>query len=130
LPTVARALLFPFLQCNIDNDSILIPGNSQAIPQITDDFHSLEDVGWYGSAFMLTTCAFQLMFGKLYTFFSVKAIFMATVVVFEAGSALCGAAPNSVAFIIGRAIAGVGSAGIFSGVVSCICPPVLARNGY
>lgn len=24
-----------------------------AIPKITDDFHSLSDVGWYGSAFLL-----------------------------------------------------------------------------
>lgn len=24
-----------------------------AIPRITDDFHSLGDVGWYGSAFLL-----------------------------------------------------------------------------
>lgn len=35
--------------------------------------------------------------------------------IFELGSALCGAAPSSVCFIIGRAIAGLGSAGIFAG---------------
>lgn len=34
---------------------------------------------------------------------------------FEAGSAICGAAPNSVIFIVGRAIAGMASAGIFTG---------------
>lgn len=34
---------------------------------------------------------------------------------FEIGSLLCGAAPNSNAFITGRAVAGLGSAGIFSG---------------
>ncbi|KAK7966131.1 uncharacterized protein PG986_000408 [Apiospora aurea] len=93
---------------------------STAIPQITDDFHSLPDVGWYGSAYLLTTCSFQLMFGKLYTFFSVKNVFLATVVLFEVGSAICGAAPSSVVFIIGRAIAGVGAAGIFSGVITII----------
>ncbi|KAK6848915.1 efflux pump aflT [Apiospora arundinis] len=93
---------------------------STAIPQITDDFHSLPDVGWYGSAYLLTTCSFQLMFGKLYTFFSVKNTFLATVVLFEIGSAICGAAPSSVVFIIGRAIAGVGAAGIFSGVIIII----------
>ena len=27
-----------------------------AIPQITSDFHSLEDVGWYGSAYQLARC--------------------------------------------------------------------------
>lgn len=89
-----------------------------AIPQITDDFKSVTDIGWYGSAYLLTTCAFQLLFGKLYSFYSIKATFLTTIILFEVGSAVCGAAPTSVAFIVGRAIAGLGAAGIFSGVVS------------
>lgn len=91
--------------------------SSQAIPQITDDFSSLTDVGWYGSAYLLTCCALQLLFGRIYTFFSIKGTFLASVVLFEAASALCGAAPNSVAFIIGRALSGIGAAGIFAGTV-------------
>ena len=47
---------------------------------------------------------------------------------FEAGSALCGAAPDSVTFIIGRAIAGLGSAGIFSGGMMIILPLVPVRK--
>lgn len=35
-----------------------------AIPKITNEFNSLQDVGWYGSAYLLTTCALQLFFGK------------------------------------------------------------------
>lgn len=27
-----------------------------AIPRITDDFHALNDVGWYASSYLLTTC--------------------------------------------------------------------------
>ncbi|KAB5575545.1 putative MFS aflatoxin efflux pump [Coniochaeta sp. 2T2.1] len=90
---------------------------STAIPQITDDFHSVTDIGWYGSAYLLTNSAFQLMYGKFYTFFSIKATFLAAIALFEVGSAICGAAPNSVAFIIGRAVAGLGSAGIMSGAI-------------
>ena len=86
-----------------------------AIPKITDYFKALDDVGWYGSAYLLTTCAFQLLFGKLYTFFSIKWVYLGAIFVFEVGSVICGAAPTSVALIIGRAVAGVGSAGIFSG---------------
>jgi len=74
-------------------------------------------VGWYGSAYLLTTCAFQLFFGKLYTFLSLKWIYLSAITIFEIGSAVCGAAPNSPALIVGRAIAGLGSAGIFSGAV-------------
>ncbi|GKT40974.1 efflux pump aflT [Colletotrichum spaethianum] len=88
-----------------------------AIPRITDEFHSVTDIGWYGSAYLLTTCAFQLLFGKLYAFFSIKHVFLSSVLLFEVGSALCGAAPSSVAFIIGRAIAGIGGAGIFAGTI-------------
>lgn len=43
-----------------------------AIPRITDDFHSLGDIGWYGSAYMLTTATSQLVFGRLYKFYNMK----------------------------------------------------------
>ncbi|EAL86435.1 hypothetical protein KXV22_005653 [Aspergillus fumigatus] len=93
---------------------------SPAIPQITDEFHSAGDIGWYGTAYLLTNCAFQLLFGKVYTVFSIKATFMTSIVLFEVGSALCGAAPNSIGFILGRAIAGLGSGGIFAGALTVI----------
>ena len=66
---------------------------------------------------MLTCCAFQLLFGKLYKLFSIRVVFLASILVFEVASAICGAAPNSVAFIIGRAICGAGAAGILAGTV-------------
>lgn len=66
---------------------------------------------------MLTACAFQLLLGRIYTFFSPKYVFLTIILIFEIGSAICGAAPNSIAFIIGRAIAGAGSAGIMSGAI-------------
>jgi hypothetical protein len=91
---------------------------STAIPQITNEFNSAGDIGWYGAAYLITSCAFQLVFGKLYTVFSVKVTFLTSILLFEAGSALCGAAPKSIAFILGRAIAGLGSGGVMSGIVS------------
>ncbi|EFX04201.1 major facilitator superfamily transporter aflatoxin efflux [Grosmannia clavigera kw1407] len=86
-----------------------------AVPQISDDFNSLGDIGWFASAYMLTTSASQLLFGRIYRFYPMKWTFLTCVVVFEIGSAICGAAPGSTVFIVGRAIAGVASAGIFSG---------------
>ncbi|KAI7459510.1 MFS general substrate transporter [Hortaea werneckii] len=86
-----------------------------AIPAITNEFDSLQDIGWYGSAYMLTASCFQLLFGRIYTFYTPKYVFLILIGLFEVGSAICGAAPNSVAFIVGRAIAGMGSAGITCG---------------
>lgn len=82
----------------------------------------------YGSAYLLTMCAFQLGFGKLYTFFSVKIIYLTALAIFEIGSAVCGAAPNSPALIIGRAVAGLGSAGIFSGAILIVANTVPLRQ--
>ncbi|PIG69201.1 MFS toxin efflux pump [Aspergillus arachidicola] len=86
-----------------------------AIPKIADQFNSLNDVGWYGSAYLLTTSALTLSFGKLYSFYSIKWVYLQALGMFEIGSLICGATPNSLGLIIGRAIAGSGSAGIYSG---------------
>jgi hypothetical protein len=83
-----------------------------AIPTITNEFNSINDIGWYGSAYMLTCAIFNPLFGPIYRFYDVKWVFMAAVMLFEAGSALCGSAPTSAAFITGRALAGVGAAGM------------------
>ena len=58
-----------------------------------------------------------MVFGRLYTEFPVKVVFLAALFVFELGSVLCAVAPSSAAFIIGRAVAGAGAAGLTSGVV-------------
>ncbi|RJE23678.1 MFS toxin efflux pump [Aspergillus sclerotialis] len=95
------------------NNSII----ATAIPKITEQFHSLDDVGWYGSAYLLTMSSLQLLFGKLYSFFSIKWVYLTVILIFELGSLICGVAKNSLTLIIGRAIAGVGSAAIFSGAL-------------
>ncbi|EOA92213.1 hypothetical protein ACJQWK_03640 [Exserohilum turcicum] len=88
-----------------------------AIPAITNTFNSIDDIGWYGSAYMLTAAGFILLYGRVYTFFSTKAVFLSGIVLFEVGSVICGAATSSTMLIIGRAIAGLGSSGIFTGAI-------------
>ena len=91
-----------------------------AIPRITDQFHSLDQVGWYGSAFFLTIASFQSTWGKIYKFFPLKGSFLISILIFEIGSLVCGVAQNSTTLIVGRAIAGVGGAGIASGAYTII----------
>ena len=80
-----------------------------AIPRITDEFHSLDQVGWYGSAFFLTLGAFQSTWGKAYKYFPLKLTFLLAIGVFELGSLICAVAQDSTTLIIGRAIAGKSS---------------------
>ncbi|KAJ5710624.1 hypothetical protein N7488_004780 [Penicillium malachiteum] len=107
---VMIALILAVFCLALDNTIIVT-----AIPRITDDFHSLDDVGWYGSAYLLTSSTMTLLFGKIYTFYPLKWIYLLSLFIFELGSLICGVSPNSVGLICGRAVAGLGAAGLFSG---------------
>jgi len=52
--------------------------------------------------------------------------------IFELGSLICAVAPTSEALIVGRAIAGVGSSGIFTGAMLIIAHsvPLAKRSVY
>ncbi|KAK3496013.1 major facilitator superfamily-domain-containing protein [Neurospora crassa] len=127
LGLITIALCLSVFLMALDNSII-----ATAIPKITDQFHSLPDVGWYGSAYLLTTAALQLLFGRFYTFFSLKWVFLIAIFIFELGSLICGVANTSKTLIIGRAIAGIGSAGIFSGalIILAYAVPLERRPVY
>ncbi|KAJ5730545.1 uncharacterized protein N7483_005053 [Penicillium malachiteum] len=120
---------------------------STASPSITSEFNSLVDVGWYGGGYQLGSAALQPLSGKIYSRFSIKVCldschassscmvitrkgnahklniqwtFLVFFLIFEIGSAICGAAQSSAMFIAGRVIAGMGSAGVANGAVTTI----------
>ncbi|CAI7594497.1 unnamed protein product [Penicillium discolor] len=90
---------------------------STAVPKITEQFNSLGDISWYASAYLLTTCAVTLPFGKVYTYYSTKWTYMVALGLFELGSLICAVTPTSKGLIFGRAIAGVGSGGLSPGAL-------------
>ncbi|EPE25582.1 MFS general substrate transporter [Glarea lozoyensis ATCC 20868] len=105
---------------------------STAIPEITSDFNSLEDIGWYASAFFLTIASFQSTWGKAYKYFDLKPVFLLGIAIFELGSLICGVSPNSAVLIVGRAITGLGAAGILGGCFTIIAfsVPPLKRPAF
>jgi len=58
--------------------------------------------------------------GKLFGLYDIKALFIGSLALFETGSALCGAAPTMDAFIVGRAICGIGAMGMFIGTMDIL----------
>lgn len=105
---------------------------SPAIPVITTDFDSLDDAGWYGSVYLLATVVLQPVFGKIYSFWNVKWIFVVAILIFELGSIIDAVAQNSPMFIVGRAIAGCGAAGVYAGVILIVglAAPLDKRPAY
>ncbi|EED13244.1 efflux pump antibiotic resistance protein, putative [Talaromyces stipitatus ATCC 10500] len=88
---------------------------STSVPTITSHFSTIEDVGWYSTSYFLTACSAQLLFSKLYQFYASKRIYLVALVLFELGSLVSGAAPVSAMLIFGRALAGFGASGVWSG---------------
>ncbi|KAL6232846.1 hypothetical protein BDW75DRAFT_242604 [Aspergillus navahoensis] len=82
-----------------------------AVATITDEFQSLQDIGWYGSAYLFPDCAFQLVFGRLYSMLPIKIVYWAL----SWSSKL---APSS------RTIAGIGAGGILSGALTILSQSV------
>ncbi|KAJ5536079.1 major facilitator superfamily transporter [Penicillium frequentans] len=87
---------------------------------IIEKFGEVGKLSWLGVAFVLASAATIITWGKLYGIFSAKWIYLASVVLFEVGSAVCGAAPSMNAFIIGRAVAGLGGAGMYLGCLTLL----------
>ena len=58
--------------------------------------------------------------GKAYGTFNIKTLYLASVAIFEIGSALCGAAQNMDMMIVGRVITGLGGNGMYTGCLTCM----------
>ena len=86
-------------------------------PSIVNQFNDVTRLPWFGVGFGLGSTA-VLPWGKAYGVYSVKWLFISTVILFETGSAICGGAPNVNALIIGRVLAGVGGSGMYSGCLT------------
>ncbi|KAJ5635708.1 uncharacterized protein N7484_009021 [Penicillium longicatenatum] len=115
LASLTLAFMSICLVLAIDNTIL-----STAIPQITSDFHSLNDIGWYGSSYLIAQMALLPTCGRLYAFFNIKWVYCISLAVFEIGSIIAAVAPNSVALIIGRAVSGLGAAGLVSGTTTIL----------
>ena len=57
-----------------------------AVPKIISDFHSLEDVAWNSSIYLLTVTAFKPLGGNLYKLFNTKLMYLSSRALFECRS--------------------------------------------
>lgn len=87
-------------------------------PNIVKSLGEIQKLTWVGVGFPLGSVAVILPVGYAYGLFELKTLYLASIVTFEVGSALCGAAPTMDTLIVGRVIAGVGGAGMYLGVLN------------
>ena len=97
-----------------------------ALPTIVGDLGGLNRLAWVTSAFLLAQTAVTPLYGKLGDLYGRKRVLQSAVLVFLAGSALCGQAQGMTELIAFRAVQGLGAGGLIvltQAVIGDVVPP-------
>jgi EmrB/QacA subfamily drug resistance transporter len=112
---VLMALMITMMLAMLDN---MIVGT--AMPTIVGELGGLEHLSWVVTSYTLATAAATPLWGKIGDMYGRKGTFMASIVLFLAGSALSGMAQDMGQLIGFRAVQGLGAGGLMVGVMAII----------
>ena len=123
-----RRLVLVFTGLMIGNtmaglDATIVATTGQTI---VADLGSQKLLPWVFTAYQLAQIAVMPLYGKLGDLFGRKRVFAFAVLLFVAGSMLCGAAPTMTVFLVARALQGLGAGGLTGlsmAIVADITPP-------
>ncbi|KAJ6486092.1 ABC transporter [Mycena vitilis] len=115
LAIVFVAMLLSLLLIALDQTIL-----STALPRIASDFQAFSLQGWVATSFVLAQTVFILFYGQLLRIFPAKWVLVCSITTFEIGSLVCGVAQNVDQLIAGRAVSGLGAAGIFVAMLQII----------
>ncbi|KAG0301211.1 hypothetical protein BGZ98_008548, partial [Dissophora globulifera] len=108
LPAFLGVALTMFMAA-LDNSIV-----STALPRIGTDFTASDKVELVFTCYVLTSNAFQGLWGRCSNIFGRKPTVFVVVTIFVLGSVLSGASQNMNMFLGCRALTGIGAGGIFS----------------
>ncbi|KAI0478573.1 major facilitator superfamily-domain-containing protein [Xylariaceae sp. FL0804] len=89
-------------------------------PNILQSLGNVDLLPWISVSYPLAIVGVTLLVSHLFVLFDSKVLYIGSVIVFEVGSAVCGAAPNMTAFLLGRVICGLGGSGIYVGAMNLL----------
>jgi EmrB/QacA subfamily drug resistance transporter len=101
------ALLLVMLLASLDQTIV-----STALPTIVGDFGQLAHLSWIVTAYLLATTIVTPLYGKLGDLFGRKLVLQSAILLFLAGSALCGLSQSMIELIVFRALQGLGGGGL------------------
>jgi EmrB/QacA subfamily drug resistance transporter len=83
-----------------------------ALPRITSELGGLEHLSWVVTGFVVASTVSTPLYGRLSDLYGRKQAFVVSIIVFLAGSVLCGVAVGMNELIVFRAIQGLGAGGL------------------
>jgi EmrB/QacA subfamily drug resistance transporter len=99
---------------------------STALPTIVSDLGGLSQLSWVITGYLLASTVSTPLWGKLGDLYGRKPLFQASIVLFLAGSALCGLSQNMAELILFRAVQGLGAGGLLvltQAIIADVVPP-------
>jgi EmrB/QacA subfamily drug resistance transporter len=121
LVVIYAALMLAMLLAALDQTIV-----STALPTIVNDLGGLSHLSWVVTGYMLASTATTQVWGKLGDQYGRKYLFLTAIVIFLAGSALCGQARNMGELIAFRAVQGIGGGGLLvltQAIIGDVVPP-------
>jgi EmrB/QacA subfamily drug resistance transporter len=85
-----------------------------ALPRIVSDLGGLAHLSWVVTAFMVASTMTTPLYGKLSDIYGRKPAFFVSILIFLAGSMLCGLAHSMTELIVFRAVQGLGAGGLIT----------------
>ncbi|WP_396332565.1 MDR family MFS transporter [Burkholderia anthina] len=104
---IIAALLLVMLLSALDQTIV-----STALPTIVGELGGLDQLSWVVTAYLLSSTIVLPLYGKLGDLYGRKIVLQAAIVLFLAGSALCGVAQDMTQLIVLRALQGLGGGGL------------------
>ncbi|RQR55992.1 MFS transporter [Burkholderia sp. Bp9126] len=104
---IVAALLLVMLLSALDQTIV-----STALPTIVGELGGLDQLSWVVTAYLLSSTVVLPLYGKLGDLYGRKIVLQAAIVLFLAGSALCGVAQDMTQLILLRAVQGLGGGGL------------------
>ena len=99
-----------------------------ALPTIGRQFQDVSNLSWVITAYLLASTAVAPVFGTLSDIYGRRAMIIAALSLFVAGSILCAVAPNMPVLILARGLQGLGGGGIMPIVQTVISDIVTPRE--
>src|SRR5471030_2492025 len=105
---------------------------STALPTIVGELGGLESLSWVVTSYLLTSTIVVPPYGKFGDLFGRKVVIQASILIFLAGSILCGVAQDMTQLIVLRALQGLGGGGLMVVTMAAIADviPPAERGRY
>src|SRR6195256_1324159 len=121
--TILMSLLLTMFLAALDQTIV-----ATALPTIGRQFQDVTSLSWVITAYLLASTAVAPVFGTLSDIYGRRAMIIAALSLFIAGSVLCAVAPNMPVLIVARGLQGLGGGGILPIVQTVISDIVTPRE--